>query len=147
MKLITRDTDYAVRILCYLSGKNERTAVVEMVRELKIPAAFLRRIAQRLSKAGILTSAKGFNGGFTLSAKPRDIRLLDVAEIFQGNFSLNDCLFKRRICPDRKTCFLRRQILDIEKYVLEKFASLTVGDILAGGSIDGQKKNNQDRRE
>lgn len=141
MKLITRDTDYAVRILCYLVGREERIPVLEMVRDLKIPVAFLRRITQRLSKGGLLTSTKGLNGGFVLSVKPEKIRLLDVAEIFQGSFQLNDCLFKKKVCPNRQTCFMRRQLLDIERYALAKLTSLTVADIIEGGRVHGSKKN------
>ena len=132
MKLITRDSDYAVRILCYLADKDGMVPAADMTRGLKIPFPFLRRITQRLSNGGLLTSVKGLSGGFSLARPCEKIRLLDVIEIFQGPFQLNDCLFKKKICPNRKICFMRRQILDIEQYALDKFASLTIADIRNG---------------
>ncbi len=134
MKLITRDTDYAVRILCYMAGHKEKLSVADMAKELDIPMAFLRRITQNLSKWGLARSRKGFNGGFNLVVDPEKIRLVDIMEIFQGSFSIKDCMFKKKICPNRQTCFLRKQLSDIESYAFDKLADLTIARIVEESS-------------
>ena len=99
MKLITRDIDYAVRALIYLAdnGKGGTVPVPELVDELGVTRPFLRKIMQLLTKAGITRSYKGNKGGFRLIKKPEDIYLIDLIEIFQGKFSLNECLLNKDI--------------------------------------------------
>ena len=119
MKLITRDIDYAVRALIYLAdnGKGETVPVPELVEELGITRPFLRKIMQLLAKAGITRSYKGNKGGFRLIKKPEDIYLIDIIEVFQGNFSLNECLLNKDICPNKGNCILNNRVNDIEEKV------------------------------
>jgi hypothetical protein len=70
MKLINRDTDYALRAMSFIVKYNKKiVSVAELVKSLKIPQPFLRKILQKLNKQGILKSYKGKDGGFLL-AKP-----------------------------------------------------------------------------
>ena len=134
MKLITRDTDYAVRAICFIAcAKNKSRGLVtaaELTRELKIPQPFLRKILQLLNKHGILHSYKGIGGGFVLGLRPEKIQLIDLIKIFQGRVELNECLFKKKICPNRGTCKLRGKINLIQEKVLDELAGITISDLL-----------------
>ena len=133
MKLISRNTDYAVRAVCYIARQRERVvSVTELVKALDIPKPFLRKILQVLNRKGILISHRGAGGGFRLSAKTENILLLDLIEAFQGPFKLNECTFKKEICPNEKKCFLKKKIDSIEDYVFSQLRSITVGSILKG---------------
>jgi len=131
MKLITRDTDYAVRALVFIAEqKKEMITVRELVRNLKIPKPFLRKILQILNKKGILNSYKGKGGGFRLKAAPERIFLVDLIEIFQGPLKLNQCIFKKRFCPNIKTCKLHKRLESIQKYVISELKSITLESLL-----------------
>jgi Rrf2 family protein len=130
MKLITRDTDYAMRALVYMAArKNKVTSVSQLVEKIKIPRPFLRKLLQRLNKEGILKSSKGQRGGFVLAVEPQKIFLTELIRIFQGDFSLNECLFKKEPCPKTGICPLNKAIDAIEKDVLEKLKSITVASL------------------
>jgi Rrf2 family protein len=134
MKLIKRDADYAVRAICYIANSKEIVvSAAEMVKALKIPRPFLRKILQILNKKGILASSKGKGGGFSLAIVPDKIHLTDIVEAFQGPIRLNECLFKRDLCHNRKTCPLKKKIDGIEKYVLGELRSVTIGELLGRG--------------
>ncbi|MDD4900456.1 MAG: Rrf2 family transcriptional regulator [Candidatus Omnitrophica bacterium] len=131
MKLITRDTDYAMRALIFLAQqKNRVISVSELVRELKTPRPFSRKILQQLNKAKILRSFKGNHGGFILAKKPKEIFLVDLIRVFQGPLELNECIFKKKICPNRNCCVLRNRISRIENKVLAELGAITVGSLL-----------------
>jgi Rrf2 family protein len=133
MKLITRDTDYAVRALCYLAKhKNGILPVSELVNRLKIPRPFLRKILQVLHKQGILRAYKGRGGGFLLEVPAGKIRLLEVMSIFQGPLSLNECFFKKVLCPKRKDCCLRKKIAQIQLRAFGDLKKITIGSLLRG---------------
>jgi Rrf2 family protein len=131
MKLVTRDTDYAVRALCCIAGKrNGLVTVGELVKELKIPRPFLRKILQELAREGIVRSEKGVGGGFELSLPVSKIKLSRLIEIFQGRVEMSDCLFKKKICPNRSTCPLKKKIDGIGKYVQDQLNDITIGSLL-----------------
>jgi len=131
MKLITRDTDYAIRALCYIfKHKKKVISASDLVSELRIPRSFLRKILQKLNKKGILKSFKGQGGGF-LAAKPADkIFLVDLIETFQGKVSLNECFFRKLTCPHTRTCVLRNKLDKIEKQVIKELKRITVVSLL-----------------
>ena len=120
MKLITRDTDYALRALCYIfTHKKKIVSVAELVSTLRIPRPFLRKILQILNKKRILKSYKGKHGGFLAARPANKIFLVDLIETFQGPVRLNECFFKKLSCPQVSTCVLRGKIDKIERYVLK----------------------------
>lgn len=131
MRLITRNSDYAVRVLCYIAkNKCEKISAAELVKKLKIPKPFLRKIMQTLQKKGFLTSCKGQGGGFSLAKRPEKIFITEVVAAFQGPLKLNECLFKSKLCPRRKKCKLKKKIDEIEKYVVGELSGITVASLL-----------------
>lgn len=131
MKLITRDTDYALRALCFIARhRKEIVSVRELVKKLKIPKPFLRKILQILNKKRILKSYKGKGGGFLLAVPASKIFLVDLIEIFQGPLRLNECFFKKMACPNTKTCGLKKKIDNIERYVIRELNSITLTSLL-----------------
>jgi Rrf2 family protein len=130
-KLINRNTDYAVRALCLMAKEKERVvSVPEFVKRLKIPGPFLRKILQILNREGLLVSQKGKRGGFILALAPERIFLKDLIEIFQGPLKLNECLFKKIICPEKNICALKKKIDSIERRVVSELKSVTIGSLL-----------------
>lgn len=131
MKLITRDTDYAIRAVTQIASCGGRiVAVPELVKELKMPRPFLRKVLQRLHSSGLLAATRGKGGGFMLKKRPSSIYIVDIIRAFQGPFHLNECMFKKRICPNRGMCLLRKKICSIEKTVLKELSSVTIASIM-----------------
>ncbi len=136
MKLLTKDTDYAVRAIVHLA---RNTGAYRSSREIAlaegIPLQFLRAILQRLRKAGLVVSREGAAGGVKLDARPEDITVSDIIKIFQGEIRLSECMFRKRLCAHRSTCILRARIKAIEQMVNREFEKVTVAALLgdAGG--------------
>jgi Rrf2 family protein len=131
VKLITRNTDYAVRALCCIvEQKEEIISVSQMVKCLEMPRPFLRKILQTLNKEGLLNSYKGKGGGFSLALPPEKISLIDVMKIFQGPVRLNECKFKKSDCPYISNCLLKKKIDETEKEVIAKLKAITIASII-----------------
>ena len=131
MKLITRETDYAIRSLAYIAkAKGKVVTASQLVKALKIPRPILRKLLQCLNKKGLLNSYKGSGGGFKLAVPEEKICIVDVMQVFQGQFALNECLFRKNICPNTSTCVLRGKINVIEAYVLDQLTHITLKDLL-----------------
>jgi len=131
MRLLNRDTDYAVRALLRVAEKGgEKIPVSGLARELHIPYPFLRKIFQTLQKEGVVLSSKGKGGGFILAAPAAKVALSRLIEIFQGPLELSHCLYGEELCTDIRTCPLRGRILALEKGLLRDVRSITLQTLL-----------------
>lgn len=131
MKLITKDTDYAIRAISYIAKSDKPiVAVTEIEQALNLPRPFLRKILQTLQKGGMLTSTKGNKGGFTLDKNYKKITLVEVIRIFQGDISFTDCFLKKKLCPDVERCVVRKKVKNIEKMVKAELNKITIDSIL-----------------
>ena len=130
VKLITRDTDYALRALCFIAKNKKRVSVPELVAALNIPRPFLRKLLQSLEHGGLARSYRGAGGGFELARAANKIFLLDVMAIFQGPFSLNECFLKKRLCPDIKICGLKKRVDGIERYIINQLKGVNLACLL-----------------
>jgi Rrf2 family protein len=131
MKLLNRDTDYAVKVLLYITQNNpKRMSVSELVNALEIPRPFLRKILQILNREGVLNSFKGKGGGFVLAMPPEEILLTRLIDIFQKPVKLTECIFKEKICSDIGTCPLKKRIDTLEQHVISELESITIESLL-----------------
>lgn len=116
------------------SRPGEVVTATQLVDELKIPRPFLRKILQKLNKVGLVLSAKGSGGGFRLTRDPEDMSLADIIEAFQGSLRINECVFKKKLCPNRCGCNLKSKIEEIEGHVTFELKSTSIGSLLKKGS-------------
>lgn len=131
MKLITKNTDYAIRALLHLARTGDGfTSSRKISREEKIPLPYLRRILQRLREENLISTKEGASGGVKIIMAPTEIRISRLIEIFQGDVTLLDCVFRKNICINVKTCPLRRRIKKIENEVVKELECVTIADLL-----------------
>ena len=131
MKLITKNTDYAIRALLHLARNGgDFISSREISREERIPLPYLRRILQKLREEELITAREGANGGVKIVRKPMEIPINRLIEIFQGNLTLLDCVFRKDICFNIKTCPLRKRIKKIENEVIKELEDVTIKSLL-----------------
>lgn len=103
---LTRAGEYAVRCVMCLA-KNGRGKVVsrhEVAAYGNIPPHFLAKIAQQLSRAGIIEILQGARGGYRLVVPPEKLSLLEVIEAIIGEIFLNDCVIRPESCHASAGC-------------------------------------------
>ncbi len=130
MKLITRDSDYAIRAISCIAATKGLTSVRYLSQKLELPYPFLRKILQALTQGGLLFSIKGRGGGFKLAKPAKKISILEVSRVFQGKFILTEHTFKGKICPRFKVCKLKKQLDAIEKDLMFKLKKISIDSII-----------------
>jgi Rrf2 family cysteine metabolism transcriptional repressor len=131
MKLLTKETDYAVRAVMNLAKRHDGlVSSREIAAQEEIPLQFLRRILQTLIRGGVVESREGASGGVRLKVGPAGIKVADLIRLFQGDIQLTECMFRKKICSNRKMCVLRRRIKRIEDMVAREFETMTIEDLL-----------------
>jgi Rrf2 family transcriptional regulator, cysteine metabolism repressor len=140
MRLITKETDYAIRAVLYLAAHPDGlVSSAEMATAEKIPLQFLRRILRRLIEAELVASREGAAGGVSLRPRPENIRVLDIIRVFQGEIELSECMFRRKLCANRGTCVLRKRIKAGERMLACEFAGISIADLLRDADRRGKR--------
>lgn len=136
MKLLTKQSDYAIRALIEMA-RNEGGFIStrEISERQDVPYQFLRRIIGDLIAEGLVESKEGAGGGVRLAADPSGITVPDVIGIFQGDIELSDCMFRKKICANRGTCVLRREIKRVEDIVRDEFSRISIKTLVE--RVDG----------
>ena len=130
--MITREADYAVRIVARLTCETGRTLLSSTVlaMETDVPYRFLRKIVRRLVASGIVLSARGRDGGLRLARKAAKISLLDaICAIDQKGAYLNLCLRDNSACDRRPACRAHRQFHRIQTALARELAGVTFDEL------------------
>ena len=131
MKLLTKNTDYAIRALLHIARNGEGyLSSREISSDEEIPLPYLRKILNKLREEEIIITREGVGGGAKINRDPEKIRVSNLIRIFQGDITLLDCVFRKNICINIKTCPLRKRIKKIEKVVVKELESVTIADLL-----------------
>jgi Rrf2 family protein len=130
---ITRQADYAVRAVLYLSrmGNNQRAATSTVAQEQKIPPSFLAKIISQLSIAGLLHTSRGARGGVTLAREPKEITLLEVIEAIDGPIQLNECVGDGGTCTFDQECPLRPVWCEAQEELVSRLKGTNFEQLLA----------------
>ena len=88
---ITRECDYAARVLRALSGET-RLSVNEICEKESITAPFAYKILKKLQKAEIVKGFRGVHGGYSLNRRAEDLTLYDIYTAIDPEFLIIDCL-------------------------------------------------------
>ena len=129
---ITRQADYAVRAIYYLSnlGSDKRASTSQIAKEQNIPPSFLAKIISQLSVAGLLHTSRGARGGVSLAREPHEITMLDVVESIDGPILLNECVEDAHGCQFDKECPMQSMWCEIQDTLVARLKSTTFADFV-----------------
>src|SRR6059058_2851108 len=105
--IFSNATEYAIRGLAELASRAENGQSMlldQLVTGTDLPRDFLAKVFQKLVKGGILRSAKGRGGGFTLARPAHQITLVQIVEAIEGPQLLDQCVVGLEKCTDTMPC-------------------------------------------
>lgn len=77
--MISLTAEHALRAVVYLAMHPGTSCTVDCIaKHAGIPAGSLAKVLQQLSRAGLVSSQRGPNGGFVLTRTPQSLSFMDV---------------------------------------------------------------------
>lgn len=133
---LTRQTNYAVRMLMYCAANEGRLSrIPEIARAYGVSELFLFKILQPLVEHRLVETVRGRNGGVRLGRAAKDITLFDVVRVTEENFAMAECFENDAAeCPLVDSCALNsalREALNAFFGVLMKYS---ISDLVKAGS-------------
>ncbi|MCK5538760.1 MAG: Rrf2 family transcriptional regulator [Bacteroidales bacterium] len=134
--MISNTAKYALRSVLYLAvkeQKDKKIGIKKISKDLSIPAPFLAKILQNLSKHKILSSTKGPHGGFGMGKDPMTISFLDIVEIIDGLDMFTECVFGLKVCEQgedkKELCPVHTNSRPVRESLHSLFKEQIVGEI------------------
>ncbi|WP_324824206.1 Rrf2 family transcriptional regulator [Sinanaerobacter sp. ZZT-01] len=134
--LITKETDYAMRMLRALADGNRITAT-ELARGEQIPQQFAYKILKKLQKGGLIHILRGADGGCILAAELKQVSLLQLIHIMEGDHSVSSCMKPGYQClwckaHNETVCRAHIHLTSIQKKLDEQLEAYSLEKILFG---------------
>ena len=131
--VITRETDYALRILRALLDGGLHT-VGQLSQDELLPQAFAYKILKKLEKAGLIQVVRGTAGGCRLAADLSKVSLYDLMRAIGEHGCLSTCMAPGYACPWRGRqggCTVHDRLLGIQETLDSELRRHSLASILA----------------
>jgi Rrf2 family nitric oxide-sensitive transcriptional repressor len=129
---LTNFSDYAFRLLMFAASRGDRLVTIEETAELYgISRGHLMKIANLLTRAGIMKAVRGRSGGLMLASPPHKIRLSDVLRVTEPDFALVECFgADDSLCIITPRCRLRGALKNALAAFMRELDGYTLADLI-----------------
>jgi Rrf2 family protein len=102
----------------------------EIAKREDISLKYLEQVIVPLRTAGLVKSARGSKGGYSLAKHPSEICLSDLVETLDGPLNLIECLKDPKVCQKVPYCITRDIWQEVSEAIDGVFRSVTLEDMV-----------------
>jgi Rrf2 family transcriptional regulator, iron-sulfur cluster assembly transcription factor len=132
--MFSKACKYAIKALVYLAsrtGEGRKIGLTEIADAIDSPMHFTAKIMQILSKQGIVSSAKGPNGGFYIDKSAPDIYLIQVVSAIDGVAHLSGCGLGLKGCSAEHPCPIHEDFSEVRDKLNQLLREQTIQQLAA----------------
>ncbi len=129
--MLSNQSKYAIRAVIYLaiySNISSKLGSKKVANLIDVPAPFLAKILQKLSKAKLILSTKGPNGGFYMTNKELSRSLMDIIECIDGLEFFKSCFVGLPRCSDENPCAIHHVASPCRDILIRELTERTIAD-------------------
>lgn len=128
--MISQTTEYALRAVVWLAANPEKPLTAQQIAEAtRVPAGYLAKVLQGLSRAGLLHSQRGLGGGFTLARPPTQLTMWEVVQAVDPLRRIHECPLGFEAHAD-ELCALHRQLDDAIASIEKAFSACKISKLI-----------------
>lgn len=132
MKISTKGR-YALRMLLDIAQHQQLgfVSLKEIAQRQEISKKYLEQIIPLLSRAAILQTSRGYQGGYRLAREPKDYTLYEILSVAEGSLAPVACLEQTpNQCPRCAECATLPVWEGLERAIRGYLEGLTLQDVL-----------------
>lgn len=130
--MLSNTAEYALRAMVFLAREDPEMTILgrNLSSTSGVPARYLSKILLDLKRAGMVAAVRGHGGGYRLSRDPRQIRLIEVVELFDRPRAHPKCLLSfDKDCSDLASCSAHDRWKHVREVYLHFLESTALADI------------------
>ena len=137
--MFSQTAEYALRaVVCMAHNPDRPLTTAQMARTTKVPAGYLSKVLQSLTRAGLIRAIRGLHGGYQLARPGDQMTILEVVNAV-------DPVKRILCCPldlpehEHQLCPLHRRLDDALAMIEQVLGETTLDQVLSepvrGGAI------------
>jgi Rrf2 family transcriptional regulator, nitric oxide-sensitive transcriptional repressor len=127
---VSQTAEYALRAVVWLAQNPGQPQTTQQLADgTHVSASYLPKVLQPLGRAGVITSQRGVNGGYTLDRDPAGLTVLEVVNCVDPIQRITRCPL-RLVTHGGALCPLHRMLDDAIGEVERRFANLSIEALL-----------------
>jgi len=132
MKMSTKGR-YGLRIMLELALNYGRKAVIAdaIAQNQQISANYIHLLVKTLRDAGLITAARGPNGGYLLARPPAEINVLQIIDALEGKIRVVDCAAGGESCARTLECVAREVWEKLNRAVEDTLKEITLDQLVS----------------
>ncbi|HJT31582.1 MAG TPA: Rrf2 family transcriptional regulator [Pirellulales bacterium] len=128
--MISQTAEYALRAIVYLADQCDTPQTTRQIAEVtRVPAGYLAKVMQGLSRSGLVRAQRGLHGGFTLAVPPKELTVLNVVQAVDPLRRIERCPLG--IVSHQSLCPLHRRLDNAVAMMEKSLACSTIAELLA----------------
>ena len=130
--MLSSTSDYALRAVLFLArdGEGRSRRADEIAEATAAPRNYLAKTLNALAKAGIVSSARGPQGGFTLACDPATLTIARVVDCFDEPRPQSRCMLGTAPCDPAHPCAAHGRWTAVKHERRQPLATTTIADLL-----------------
>ncbi|MBI3933870.1 MAG: Rrf2 family transcriptional regulator [Acidobacteria bacterium] len=130
--LFQRSTVVAIQALVFLAHQapGKLSPTHEIAAQAQVPEAYLAKVLQRLTLAGLVRAFRGSGKGVELGRAAEAISLSSVIIAAQGSLESDKCVLGLHVCSEENPCALHFEWLPHQAAIQAMLERITVADLV-----------------
>lgn len=140
MLRLTKKADYGLMALKYLAEQaqqgqgtlemNAAQSAKDIAEAYHIPPQLLAKILQTLTRAGILISTAGTNGGYALARPASEINAFEVIRAIDGPLFITSCITIHGTCDLHGHCTIKEPLRKVNDSIKDLLSGIRIADLV-----------------
>lgn len=131
----SKKVEYGLIALRFMASNEPGMPVTakEIAQRYEISYELLSKVLQKLTRAGIVASFKGVNGGYILSRSPQEIKISTVIQAIENksNIALINCEAENPgSCNIFNKCTIKTPLFRIQNLINNIFNEMSISEIV-----------------
>lgn len=130
MLRISKLADYGTVVMVYLARQEEKLASardIALHTHLAMPT--VSKLLKKLTKAGLLLSVRGVNGGYKLYKMACDITISDIIYALDDSRGLTECSQEPNFCSLQNVCSVQNNWRVVSQAIESALQSVSLKDL------------------
>jgi len=126
MLKVSRLTDYATAVVLFLQKDNSSQSSESIAFGVGLEVPTVSKVLKLLTKANILSSIRGVNGGYQLAKDIAEISLYDVIAAIEGDTAITECTKTDSLCAQEDGCDTRSGWQQVNNDIKNILVNMTI---------------------
>ncbi len=131
---MTKQADYGIVLLAHMAGDAERQYTsVALAEATQLPTPTVSKILKALTREGLLDSARGVKGGYSLARPAAAINVAEIITALEGPIAITECIDDTPgECSQEPSCAIRGHWQRINDAIRGALEAITLDEMRHG---------------